>query len=90
MNNRSRELKHEIMSNYLTTKEVTEKGYRDSYPFSVSSYSLIKMKDENTSNLRLFHSDVYFVRAAIEKNTGYLLPLPHVQALMREMGWRKR
>jgi hypothetical protein len=34
-----------------------------------------------------FHSDVYYVRAALEKHTGLLIPLPAVDAAMREEGW---
>jgi hypothetical protein len=36
------------------------------------------------------HSDVYFVRAALEKRTGYLFPLNAVEAAMKAEGWRDR
>jgi len=34
-----------------------------------------------------FHSDVYYVRAALEKHTGFLIPLPLVDKAMRDEGW---
>lgn len=34
-----------------------------------------------------FHSDVYYVKAALEKHTGYVFPLPVVEKAMRQEGW---
>lgn len=39
--------------------------------------------------MHLFHSDVYYVRAAMEKRTGYVFPLPAVEDAMRAEGWKE-
>ena len=39
--------------------------------------------------MHLFHSDVYYVRAALEKNTGYVFPLDRVEEAMRAEGWKE-
>ena len=39
--------------------------------------------------LHLFHSDVYYVRAAMEKHTGYVFPLDKVEEAMRAEGWKE-
>lgn len=39
---------------------------------------------------KLFHSDVYYVRAALEKRTGLVFSLPMVEKVMREEGWSKK
>jgi hypothetical protein len=36
-----------------------------------------------------FHSDVYFVRSALEKHTGFVIPLPAVEKAMRAEGWNE-
>ena len=39
--------------------------------------------------MHLFHSDVYYVRAAMEKHTGYVFPLDRVEDAMRAEGWKE-
>lgn len=43
---------------------------------------LFKHKD-----VKIIHSDVYYVRAALEKRTGLVHSLPAVEKAMREAGW---
>lgn len=35
----------------------------------------------------LYHSDVFFVRAAIERRLGFLPTLLEVECVMKECGW---
>ena len=39
--------------------------------------------------MHLFHSDVYYVRAALEKKTGFVFPLDRVEDAMRAEGWKE-
>ena len=39
--------------------------------------------------MHLFHSDVYYVRASLEKHTGYVFPLDRVEDAMRAEGWKE-
>jgi len=45
---------------------------------------------DNLDNTHIPHSDVYYVRAALEKHSGYYFPLDVVEQAMREEGWRDR
>jgi hypothetical protein len=40
-------------------------------------------------NVHVPHSDVFFVRAALQERTGKLFPLRDVESAMRKEGWRK-
>lgn len=59
-------------------------------PYSVFSFVMneVANKKEDVKNVG-FHSDVYYVRAALEAKSGYLFPLFVVEQVMREQGWNK-
>jgi len=38
-------------------------------------------------DVKIIHSDVYYVRAALENRTGLIYSLPVVEKMMREAGW---
>jgi hypothetical protein len=78
------------MNILLSKEEVDAKGMLRVPPYSVAS-ELFKALHRNTlDNLHVPHSDVYYVRAALEKHTGYYFPLDVVEKAMREEGWRDR
>jgi hypothetical protein len=74
----------------LTREEVERLGKTNVFPYSVSSAAYQAMAAGRFDKVKLFHSDVYYVRAALEKNTGFLFPLPAVESAMKAEGWRSR
>ena len=46
------------------------------------------LKQERCSSVG-FHSDVYYVRAAMEKKSGLLFPLSLVEKAMKQEGWKE-
>jgi hypothetical protein len=48
------------------------------------------MHNEALDNIHIPHSDVYYVRTALEKHTGFWLPLDRVENAMKAEGWRDR
>ena len=59
-------------------------------PYSVVSEIYKAIHNEALDNIHIPHSDVYFVRAALEKHTGFLFPLNRVEEAMKAEGWRDR
>lgn len=57
-------------------------------PYSYFNEMLVEVfhKGEAAKNI-VFHSDVYFVKAALEKHTGFVIPLPVVEEAMKAEGW---
>jgi len=74
----------------LTREQLEAKGLVDTKPYSVVSEIYIAMNRGVLDNVHIPHSDVYFVRAALEKHTGYLFPLDRVEAAMKAEGWKDR
>ena len=75
----------------LSTKEQLEaKGLLNTTPYSVVSEIYIAMNKGVLDNVHIPHSDVYFVRVALEKHTGYWFPLDRVEAAMKAEGWKDR
>lgn len=78
-------------NNLLSTREQLEaKGLLNSKPYSVVSEVYIAMNKGVLDNIHIPHSDVYFVRSALEKRTGYYFPLDRVEAAMKAEGWKDR
>ena len=44
--------------------------------------------DGTVRNLHIPHSDVYYVRAAVEARSGQKFSLAHVERIMKEEGWK--
>jgi hypothetical protein len=77
--------------NILLNREAVEaKGLIDSVPYSVASDVFKALHRNQLDSLHIPHSDVYYVRAALEKRTGYYFPLDVVEKAMRDEGWRDR
>lgn len=52
-----------------------------------SYYDKVMQDLSKNKDVKIIHSDVYYVRAALEKRTGLVYSLPVVEKLMREVGW---
>jgi hypothetical protein len=74
----------------LTKEEVAAKGLLASPPYSYASTIYIALFKENMDNVYVPHSDVFYVRASVEKLTGYYFPLDVVEEAMKANGWRDR
>lgn len=74
----------------VTRQQLKDEGKLNVAPYSVASDVLIAVYKDNLSNVHIPHSDVYFVRAALEKRTGYLFPLDAVEKAMKAEGWKDR
>jgi len=79
------------MKHLLSTKAQLESIGADSVPpYSVASTVYNALHRGTLDNVHVPHSDVYFVRAALEKHTGYFFPLDRVEAAMKAEGWKDR
>ena len=75
---------------HYTRQQLEDKGLLNVPPYSVASSILTAIYKGNLDNVHIPHSDVYFVRAALEKHTGYLFPLDAVEEAMKAEGWKDR
>lgn len=73
-----------------TRQQLEDRGLLNVPPYSVASSILTAIYKGNLDNVHIPHSDVYFVRAALEKHTGYLFPLDEVEEAMKAEGWKDR
>ena len=78
------------MNILLSRQAVEAKGMLDSPPYSVATEVFKALHRDNLDNTHIPHSDVYYVRAALEKHSGYYFPLDVVEKAMCEEGWRDR
>ena len=72
-----------------TRDQLSKEGKINNPPYSyykVVMDSIAKDKE----GIKMFHSDVYYVRAALEARTGYVFPLPSVERAMKAEGWSKK
>jgi hypothetical protein len=74
----------------LSKAEVEAKGLLSVPPYSVVSTIYKALHRGNLDNVHIPHSDVYYVRCAVEQHTGYYFPLDVVEEAMRANGWRDR
>ena len=74
----------------LTREQVEAKGLLNSPPYSYASKIYIGLFKESLDNVYVPHSDVYYVRASVEKHTGFYFPLDNIEEAMRANGWRDR
>jgi hypothetical protein len=75
--------------NLYTRQQLDDKGLTNTYPYSILPQASLALHRGYVDKMHLFHSDVYYVRAAMEKNTGYVLPLDKVEEAMRAEGWKE-
>lgn len=79
-----------IMATPLYTRQQLEdRGLDNSYPYSMFTQASLALHRGYADKMHLFHSDVYYVRAALEKRTGYVFPLDAVEDAMRAEGWKE-
>ena len=71
---------------FLTRSELGNRVNAPPYSYFNEMMVEVFHKGEAAKNI-VFHSDVYFVRSALEKHTGYVIPLPVVEKAMLEEGW---
>jgi hypothetical protein len=72
-----------------TRQQLEDAGLSNTYPYSMFNQASLALHRGYVDKLHLFHSDVYYVRAALEKNSGYVFPLDDVEAAMRAEGWKE-
>ena len=71
-----------------TRQELKETGELYRPPYSLLGQTYQSLARGKTS-IEIPHSDVYYVRAAIEKHLGVVLPLGRVEEAMKAEGWRE-
>lgn len=75
---------------FRTRKEVEQTGEAFVFPYSVVSEAYQLLHEGKETKIHLPHSDVYFVRAALESHSGYFFPLDVVEEAMRMEGWKEQ
>lgn len=75
--------------NLYTRTALEDKGLTNTYPYSVFTQASLALHRGYVDKMHLFHSDVYYVRAALEKHTGFVFPLDKVEEAMRAEGWKE-
>ena len=75
---------------FRTRKEVEQTGEAFVFPYSVVSEAYKLLHEGKETKIHLPHSDVYFVRAALESKSGYFFPLDVIEEAMRLEGWKEQ
>lgn len=74
---------------FQTRQQLAHKIYRKPHSVYSEAMAEVFLKQEKCSSVG-FHSDVYYVRAIMEKKSGGLLfPLFLVERAMKKEGWNK-
>ena len=74
----------------LTRDQVEAKGLLNSPPYSYAAKIYIALNKGSLDNVYVPHSDVFYVRASVEKETGFYFPLDNIEEAMKANGWRDR
>jgi len=77
------------MIQLYTRQQVEDMGLLHSKPYSVLADAFIYISYGFVDKMKLYHSDVYYVRAALEKHSGYYFSLKQVEDAMLAEGWRE-
>lgn len=83
-------MKKPSVSLLSTRDQVVAAGLFSTKPYSVVSDVYNAMNRGSLDNVHIPHSDVYFVRASLEKKTGFYFPLDAVENAMKAEGWKDR
>lgn len=75
---------------FKNRQQLTKEGKLNIPPHSYYSAAMTAIAKDKMDSVPIFHSDVYYVRAALEKHTGFVIPLPRVEKAMKAQGWRKK
>ena len=80
-----------VKLNVCSTKEqVAAAGLLDVLPYSNAAYVYKAIHNGRFEKIHIFHSDVHYCRAALEKHTGFYFPLERVEDALKAEGWRDR
>lgn len=79
-----------MTSPLLTKEEVIKLGKINSFPYSVLSSVSRYMLNDNLRGAKLFHSDIYYIREALHKRTGYYFSLTEVERAAKLEGWEQK
>lgn len=74
----------------VTRQQLEAEGKLNVSPYSVVADIMKSIHRGKVETTHIPHSDVYFVRAALEKHTGFVFPLDVVEAAMKAEGWKDR
>lgn len=72
---------------FQTRQQLGNKIYQSPHSAYAEAMKEVFLKEEKCSSVG-FHSDVYYVRSALEKKTGFVIPLPLIEAAMQKEGWK--
>jgi hypothetical protein len=75
---------------FKTRQQLEKEGLLNVPPFSVFSTAMTAIAKDKMDSVSLYHSDVYYVRAALEKHLGFVFALQQVEKAMRAEGWSKK
>jgi predicted transcriptional regulator len=75
---------------FKTRKELEKTGAINTSPYSIVSEAYRLLSEGKETKIHIPHSDVYFVRIALEKHSGYFFPLDVVEEAMRMEGWKEQ
>ena len=72
---------------FQTRQQLGNKIHQHPYSAYAEAMREVFLKEEKCSSVG-FHSDVYYVRSALEKRTGFVIPLFLIEAAMKKEGWK--
>jgi hypothetical protein len=73
---------------FQTRQQLGSKIYATPHSVYGEAMKEVFLKQERCSSVG-FHSDVFYVRAAMEKKSGLLFPLSLVEKAMKQEGWKE-
>lgn len=73
---------------FQTRQQLGSKIYATPHSVYGEAMKEVFLKQERCSSVG-FHSDVFYVRAAMEKRCGLLFPLSLVEKAMKQEGWKE-
>ena len=72
---------------FQTRQQLGSKIHQHPHSAYAEAMKEVFLKEHKYSSLG-FHSDVYYVRAALEKKTDFVIPLFLIEAAMKKEGWK--
>jgi hypothetical protein len=75
---------------FRTRKELETTGEINIPPYSIITEAYKLLHEGKETKIHIPHSDVYFVRIALEKHSGFFFPLNVVEEAMRLEGWKEQ
>jgi hypothetical protein len=75
---------------YYTRQQLIDNGQLDAKPYSITNSADIALHNDCLDSVHIPHSDVYYVRVALEKHSGMFFPLDVVEKAMKAEGWKDK